>query len=85
MHKMQAHLERLQLEKRFKIHVNPNSSKTEIKGFDESRHAFKVDVAAAPETDKANKEVVKFFSKLLKKKVRIVSGSKSRDKVLEIL
>ena len=67
---------------RVKIIVKPNSPRTEIIKWDDERNAFRVAAGAAPEKDKANKEVVKFFSKLLKKKVEIVSGGSSREKVL---
>ncbi|MBT5021501.1 YggU family protein [Candidatus Woesearchaeota archaeon] len=69
---------------RLKIIVRPNSAKTEITKWDSDRDSLRINVAAIPEKDKANKEVVKFFSKLLKKKVEIVSGSSSRQKVLKI-
>ncbi|MBU1201556.1 MAG: YggU family protein [Nanoarchaeota archaeon] len=67
-----------------KILVKPNSKKTKIVGFDEPRSALRVEVAAPPEDNKANLEVVKFFSKLLKKKVRIKLGLKSKEKVLQV-
>ena len=70
---------------RLKIIVKPNSSKTEIIKWDDERCALRVAVGAPPEKDKANKEVVKFFSKLLKKKVEIVRGRSSREKVLRVL
>ncbi len=67
-----------------KIIVRPNAPTTKVKEYDKERQALKVDIAAPPDKDKANKEVIKFFSKLLKKKVSIKSGSKSREKLLEI-
>lgn len=65
-----------------KIIVKPNASKSEILGYDESRQAVKVAIAAPPDKGKANKEVIKFFSKLLKRKIEIKIGLKSREKVL---
>ena len=38
-----------------------------------------------PEDNKANIEVIKFLSKSLKKKVKIVSGLKSKEKMIEII
>lgn len=64
--------------------VRPNAPRTEIVGYDESRGALKVAVAAPPEDNKANKEVVRFFTKLLKKKVSITRGLSSRKKQLKI-
>ncbi len=67
---------------RITIIAKPNSPKTEILGFDEERQAYRMNVHAKPEAGKANIEVVKFFSKLTKKRVRIVSGLTSKEKVL---
>ncbi len=69
---------------RLKILVKPNSPKTEILGWDDSRSALRVTIHAKPEDNEANTEVVKFFSKLLKKKVSIKSGMRSREKLLLI-
>ena len=65
-----------------RIIVKPNANKSEILGYDEARQAVKVAIAAQPEKGKANKEVIKFFSKLLKRKIEIKNGLKSREKVL---
>lgn len=67
----------------FKIIVKPNSSKNEILGFDKERTAYRVAIHAKPEDNKANIEIVKFFSKLLKKKVRIIKGLRGREKVIK--
>jgi len=66
------------------IIVRPNSPKTEIKEFDSGKQAYRVNIKAVPEKGKANKDVIKYFTKLLKKDVKIVSGLKSRKKVLRI-
>ncbi|MFC2134533.1 DUF167 domain-containing protein [Bacteroidota bacterium] len=66
-----------------KIHVKPNSNKTQIKGYDDNKGLL-VDVAASADKNKANVEVVKFFSKLLKKKVEIKKGMRNKDKLLLI-
>jgi uncharacterized protein (TIGR00251 family) len=67
-----------------KILVKPNSVKTEILKWDDEKKALRVNVHAKPEDNEANIEVVKFFSKLLKKKVVIKSGLRSREKLLLI-
>jgi len=67
-----------------KIIVKPNAKKNEILGYDESRKAVKVAIAAQAEKNKANLEVIKFFSKLLKKPVQIKSGLTSKEKLLKI-
>lgn len=81
-----------------KLHVvvKPNSPKTEIIG--EENGKLKIAIKAVPDKNKANIALVKFLSKELKlsarkvrsrktsvRKVRIISGSKSREKVLEII
>ncbi|MEM4263454.1 MAG: DUF167 domain-containing protein [Candidatus Woesearchaeota archaeon] len=65
-----------------KIIVKPNANKSEILGYDESRQAVKVSIKAPPDKGKANAEVIKFFSRLLKKKVLIKSGLTSKEKLL---
>ncbi|AJF61052.1 TPA: YggU family protein [Candidatus Woesearchaeota archaeon] len=69
---------------RLTIIVKPNSSKNEITGYDREREAIKVNIKAAAEDNKANIEVIKFFSKLTKKKVRIVLGLTGKKKIIEI-
>jgi len=74
------------LEKRkFKVIVKPNSIKNDILGFDENKNALKINIAAPADRNKANIELVKFLSKILKKKVRIVSGFASREKIIEVI
>lgn len=75
---------KLSKEKNIKIIVKPNAPKTKITAVDEVRNALRVDVSAPPDKGKANREVIKFFSKLLKKKVKIVHGLKSKEKVLRV-
>jgi uncharacterized protein len=67
------------------ILVKPNSSKNEITGYDETRGAVKVNIKAPAEDNKANVEVIKFFRKLLGREIRILSGLKSKLKVLKII
>ena len=67
-----------------KIIVKPNSQKTEIIGYDELKKSVVVSVSERPKDNKANIEVIKYFSKLLKKRVRIKSGLTSKEKILKI-
>ncbi|WP_058947609.1 DUF167 family protein [Thermococcus sp. 2319x1] len=64
------------------IYVQPNAKKTEIEGIDEWRKRLKVKVKVPPVEGKANKEVVKFFSKLLGADVVLLRGEASREKDL---
>ncbi len=66
------------------IIVRPSSPQTKVLGWDDVRQALRVAIAAPPEDNKANLEVIKFFSKLLKKRVRILRGLTSREKVLHV-
>ena len=67
----------------FKIIVKANSAKNEIVKFDKERKAYRVNIKEKAEDNKANIEIIKFFSKLLKKKVKIIKGLKSKEKVLK--
>lgn len=66
---------------KIRIVVKANAKKSEILSVDDAVH---VAIAAPAEKNKANEEIVRFFSKLLKKKVRILSGLTRRNKVLQI-
>ena len=79
-------MERLQLKfnKTLKIIVKANSKKNEIKGFD-NRKRLRVNIKVKAEHNKANIEIIKLFSRLTKKKVRIVKGLTSKEKILKIV
>ena len=49
-----------------------------------SRNAYKISIKARAEDNKANIELMKFLSKTTKKKARIVSGLRSREKIVEL-
>jgi uncharacterized protein len=81
--------QRFELEKYIKdnhlaIIARPNSAKTEIIGWDDEQMALKINVHARPEDNKANVEIIKFFTRLLKRKVTIKSGLTSKHKILRI-
>ena len=69
---------------RFKVIVKPNSRENRI-GFDKAKNAYLVQISARAEDNKANIELIKFLSRQLKKKVRIASGLKSKQKIIEII
>ncbi|WP_297498740.1 DUF167 domain-containing protein [Thermococcus sp.] len=64
------------------IYVQPKAKKNEVEGIDGWRGRLKVKIKAPPVDGKANKEVVKFFSKLLNAEVELVKGQTSREKNL---
>ncbi len=71
------------VDNRLKIIVRPNAQKNEICGWDKNRQALRVNINKKPEDNKANIEVIKFFSKLTGKRARIIIGATSKQKVLE--
>ena len=66
---------------KLKISVKPNSKKNEIKI---ENNQVKVLIKAQPEKGKANKELIKFLSKTLKKKITIKSGKTSKTKIISL-
>ena len=69
---------------KFKVIVKPNSKENKIIDFNKDSNTYKIQIKAKPEDNKANIELIKFLSKELKKKVRITSGFKSKEKIVEI-
>jgi len=70
---------------RLEIKAIPGASKTEIAGVKDGR--LRVRLAAVAEDGKANVELISFLSKRIdcpKRDLRIVSGEKSRVKVVEV-
>ena len=67
-----------------RIIVKPGKKQNYVLGYDYERKALIVEIKAPAEQNKANKEVIKYFYKLLKKHVRIKSGHTSHLKVLLI-
>ena len=67
------------------IKAVPGASKTELAGVKDGR--LRIRLAAAPEDGKANAELLCFLSKTLgcaKRDLRLVSGEKSRLKVVAL-
>jgi len=74
----------MEFSNKFKIIVKANSKKNEVLGYDKIKEAYRISIKEKAEDNRANKEIIKFLSKLLKKKVRIVSGLKSKEKIIEV-
>ncbi len=66
---------------RIKIKVKANSPNNEVI---EKEGYYEVNVKEKPEKGKANSEIIKLFKRKFKKNVRIVSGFKSKEKILEL-
>ncbi|MBI2652937.1 DUF167 domain-containing protein [Candidatus Woesearchaeota archaeon] len=70
---------------KFRIIVKPNAKESKVEGFDKEKDAFRISIKAKPEDNRANIEIIKFLSKLLKKRIKIISGFKSREKIIEVI
>lgn len=67
-----------------RIIVKPGKKKNYVLGYDYEKKALIVEIKAPAEQNKANKEVIKFLSKELKKRVKIKTGHTSKMKTLSI-
>jgi hypothetical protein len=68
-----------------RLHVQPRARRCEVSGVHGG--ALKLKVTAPPVDDAANRAILEFFSDLLgisKSSLQIISGLKSREKVLRI-
>ncbi len=65
-----------------KVVVKPNAPKTQIIGWDDNKQALRIAVAAVPDKDKANTELLKFLKRQTGKRCEIKAGAKSRDKLI---
>ena len=65
------------------ILVKPNAKKEEL-SWDASRKAFRVSVTAPPDDNKANRAIIKLLSKRAGKRVHIIRGLKSREKLISL-
>jgi uncharacterized protein (TIGR00251 family) len=68
-----------------RLHVQPRAKRCEISGIHD--RALKVKITAPPVDDAANRAIIDFLSTRLgisKSNLRIVSGQKSRDKIIQI-
>ena len=69
---------------KFKITVKANSNKNEVLGYDEIKKSYKINIKAKAEDNKANKEIIKFLSRTIGKRIVIKSGLKSKEKIIEV-
>ncbi|MDI6881726.1 MAG: DUF167 family protein [Methanothermobacter sp.] len=66
------------------IEVSPGSLKFEIGGYNPWRRRLEVKLKSPPSKGRANKELIKEFSRILSRDVKIIKGIKSRNKTLKI-
>ncbi len=67
---------------KIKLTVKPNSPKNEIINIKDNE--YKINIKAPPQEGKANRELIKFLKKYFNKSVRIITGLKSREKIVEL-
>ena len=72
-------------ENKFKVRIKTNSIKNQIVGYDEANKIYRINLKAKPIEGEANKELIKFLSKELKRNVRIFSGFRSKEKIIEVI
>ncbi len=69
---------------KLRVHIIPNSKKNRIEGYDSWKKAVVIRIKAPPVEGKANRELENFLSNFFGCKVEIISGKKSRNKVVII-
>lgn len=68
---------------KFKIIVKANARENKIVGFDTDKNSLRIEIKARAEKNKANVEIIKFLTKQLGKRMKIVSGFTSKEKICE--
>ncbi len=68
-----------------KVIVKPNSPETRIIKYDHTKNALRIAVAAVPDKDKANTELLKFLKKQTGRRCEIVSGARNREKKIRFI
>jgi len=71
-------------ESTIRVILKPNSPKNRIIKFDSERNAYRIEIKAPAQDNKANIELIKFLSRSLKKNVKIIKGFKSKEKLIKI-
>ena len=74
-------------ELRLKVRVNPRSSQDRILGYKPETGELRISIRAAPVDDSANDAMLRLLSKSLgvpQRRLRIVRGVKSREKVVDV-
>ena len=75
----------LNFPKIFKVIVKTGCAENKIVSFDELKNAYKIELDAKPIEGEANKELIKFLSRELRKQVRIKTGFTNKEKIIEVI
>jgi hypothetical protein len=76
--------DKLPLPQTFSVVAKPNSRKSEVIGWNSEKKELKVAIAAHAEHNKANVELLKFLRKISGRSAEIVSGLKSKRKIIRL-
>lgn len=68
-----------------KVIVKTNKKRSKITSYDKITDTYLVELESKPIDFKANAELIKYLSKTLNKRLTIVSGHKSKVKILKEL
>jgi uncharacterized protein len=71
--------------KSFKIIVKAHARQNALVNYDIIKDTYRVEIKAEAKDNKANIELMKFLSKLLKRRVEIVTGFTSKEKILRFV
>ena len=67
---------------RLAVLIKPNANSTHVIGFDDTRHALRIAVAAPATDNKANTELLTFLKRQTKRACAIERGTTSRKKII---
>jgi len=67
-----------------KFLAKPSARKTELLSYDKEKNAYRIAIAAPPENNKANIELLNYIQKKTKKQIEFVSGLSSKTKILQL-
>jgi len=70
---------------KFKVIVKTKSKRSEITEYDKDTNTYKISLKAKPIEGEANKELLRFLRKEFNAQHRIVSGFRSKEKLIEVL
>lgn len=68
-----------------RVIVRPGARETAISGFDLSKNCYRIELKARADKGKANAELIRFLEKMTKRKVAIITGRTSKEKLVRIL
>jgi uncharacterized protein len=67
-----------------KLKIKASMPENKFKSYDKEKNILFLEIKAPPINGKANTEIIKFLNKNTKKKTQIISGKKSKIKLIKI-